>query len=252
MDYQNALRSIQQTHPLIHCVSNIVSANDCANLLLAIGASPMMAQEAAEMEYIEAAAKAVVLNTGTPNDEKFRICTAAGCFANQNGIPVILDPVGIGASPYRLRRIEELLSTVHPSVIRANYGEACALLKRPAAEQGVDSAGSTGEQRKELALELAKRFSCTVLLSGTEDVISDGSQCVSVSGGSHWMLRITGAGCMLSVLCGAFAAAADTPFEGAVSAARFWKDTALKAETLSGGKGLGSYHMALFDAATQL
>ena len=124
---QNALKQIQGVHPLLHCISNIVTANDCANLALAIGASPIMAQEPQEMPQIATLAKAVILNTGTPDEAKFQAAAIAGKTANQLHIPVILDPVGIGASTWRLNHIHDLLSQVHPDILRVNLGEARAL-----------------------------------------------------------------------------------------------------------------------------
>lgn len=246
-----ALRdAIRQNKPLIHCISNIVTANDCANLLLAIGASPIMAQAAEEMPDISAAAQAVVLNTGTPSAEKFAACRAAGQTANRCGVPVVLDPVGVGASPWRLTNLQLLLQDVQPAILRANPSEARALLRLRGAEQGVDSTASTLEERRRLAAACARRLGCTVLLTGTEDVVSDGEQVVTLTGGSEKMRRITGAGCMLSALCGAFAAVAPSPFEAACAAARFWKQTAADAEALAAGRGMGSYHTALFDAAS--
>ena len=136
---QNALEQIQGVHPLLHCISNIVTANDCANLALAIGASPIMAQEPQEMPQIAALAKAVILNTGTPDKAKFQAAAIAGKTANQLHIPVILDPVGIGASTWRLNHIHDLLSQVHPDILRVNLGEAKALLGQTGTEHGVDS-----------------------------------------------------------------------------------------------------------------
>ena len=135
---QNALEQIQGVHPLLHCISNIVTANDCANLALAIGASPIMAQEPQEMPQIAALAKAVILNTGTPDEAKFQAAAIAGKTANQLHIPVILDPVGIGASTWRLNHIHDLLSQVHPDILRVNLGEAKALLGQTGTEHGVD------------------------------------------------------------------------------------------------------------------
>lgn len=188
------LTDIGSRKPLIHCISNIVTANDCANLLLAVGASPIMAQAPEEMSFISAKAQAVVLNTGTPSEEKFRACLEAGTTANRLGIPVVLDPVGIGASPWRLGHVEALLRAVHPDLIRVNYGEACALLGNASAEQGVDSLSAGTHQRQRVAERLAEVLRCTVLLSATEDIVTDGEQTVSVTGGSDRMRRITGAG----------------------------------------------------------
>lgn len=241
--------SVIRKNPLVHCISNIVSANDCANLLLAVGASPIMAQAPEEMAEIAAMADALVLNTGTPSREKLEACRIAGITANARNIPVILDPVGVGASAWRLEQITELLRAVHPSIIRANGAEAGALLGDRAGEHGVDSDGDVTEAS--LAQALAKRYQCTVLLSGETDIISDGERVTAVTGGSPRMKQITGAGCMLSALCGAFAGVTD-PFSAAEAAAALWKHGAEYAEKQAGALGLGSFHAALFDAVSWL
>ena len=238
--------SIRQKKPLVHCISNIVSANDCANLLLALGASPIMAQAPEEMCFVTAAASALVLNTGTPSWEKFEACRAAGLAANSKGIPVILDPVGVGASPWRLDQVSALLRTVTPTLIRANSGEAKALLGQQGNELGVDSVSSDAESAARYCKALAEKYQCTVLLSGTQDLISDGQRILTVSGGSSLMKQVTGAGCMLSALCGAFAAVT-APLQAAFAAASLWKATAEAAEKQSGAAGLGSFRTALFD-----
>ena len=114
------LDKVRRQRPLIHCVSNIVTANDCANLALAVGASPMMAQAPEEMEAISAVSDATVLNTGTPDAEKFRACRICAVSARH---PVVLDPVGVGASPWRLRRTQELLHLWTPSILRVNLDD---------------------------------------------------------------------------------------------------------------------------------
>ena len=232
---QNALEQIQGVHPLLHCISNIVTANDCANLALAIGASPIMAQEPQEMPQIAALAKAVILNTGTPDEAKFQAAAIAGKTANQLHIPVILDPVGIGASNWRLNHIHDLLSQVHPDILRVNLGEAKALLGQTGTEHGVDSLESfRSTETDSCARELANA------------------------------LHTVGAGCMLSVLCGAFASIETTFLEAtpesatsqpdyyssACLAAHFWK---LCAETAAQTASTpGSFHVGLFDAAYKL
>ena len=128
MSVSAPLAAIRAQHPLLHCISNIVSANDCANLALAIGASPIMAQAPQEMADIAALAGAVVLNTGTPDEAKFTAARTAGATANRRSIPVVLDPVGVGASPWRLANIQSLLQQVQPAIVRVNAGEAAALL----------------------------------------------------------------------------------------------------------------------------
>ena len=161
------LDKVRRQRPLIHCVSNIVTANDCANLALAVGASPMMAQAPEEMEAISAVSDATVLNTGTPDAEKFRACRICAVSARH---PVVLDPVGVGASPWRLGQVRALLDLFTPSILRVNLGEARALLGSDGQEQGVDSPlPASREARRDTAMDLARRRGTAVLLSGPED-----------------------------------------------------------------------------------
>ena len=216
------LEAVRHRRPLIHCISNLVSANDCANLALAVGASPIMAQAPEEMEAVAAVSAAAVLNTGTPEEEKFRVCLLRGQAAQKLGQPVVLDPVGVGASPWRLERVEALLESFTPALLRANLGEAQALLGEESQEKGVDSpAGGTFSQRAEAARLLARRRGTAVLLSGPEDAVTDGESLWKISGGSPRMTQVTGTGCMLSVLCGVFAAVEPDILRAAVTADPF-------------------------------
>lgn len=247
------LRLLRQKRPLIHCVSNIVSANDCANLLLAIGASPMMAQGPAEMEAITAISDASILNTGTPDEEKYLVCRLCGEAASAMAQPVVLDPVGVGASSWRLQNVQALLHAFTPSILRVNLGEAQALLQRKSDEQGVDSPGpATLETRRSAAVALARRLNTTVLLSGPEDIITNGSTVLRCGGGSPLTASVTGTGCMLSVLCGAFAAVTPSHLEAAALASAFWKTCSHLADTTAGERGPGSFRAALLDWAYHL
>ena len=186
------LDKVRRQRPLIHCVSNIVTANDCANLALAVGASPMMAQAPEEMEVISAVSDATVLNTGTPDAEKFRACRICAVSARH---PVVLDPVGVGASPWRLGQVRALLDLFTPSILRVNLGEARALLGSDGQEQGVDSPlPASREARRDTAMDLARRRGTAVLLSGPEDLITDGARVWCVTGGSGRMSLVTGTG----------------------------------------------------------
>ena len=247
------LDTLRAQHPLVHCIDNQVTANDCANLALAVGASPMMASAPEEIADITAASRATVINTGTPDNEKFRACLGWGQAAMNAGQPIVLDPVGIGASRWRLQSVMALLHMFTPTILRCNMGEALALLQKLGVEQGVDStADFTLEERTAAAAALARHRRTTVLLSGPEDVISDGKTSWRVSGGSSQSARITGTGCMLSVLCGAFAAVEPNPVDAALLASSFWKLCSQRAEAAAQSRGAGTYHAALFDAASTL
>ena len=238
---------VRETSPLVHCISNLVSANDCANIVLAAGASPIMADDPEEVEEITALSRALCLSLGTPNPRKAEAMVKAGRTAARLGLPVVFDPVGVGASPWRLANIQSLLQQVQPAIVRVNAGEAAALLGLGGSEHGVDSL-TAPKAPAGLAAALAQKLGCVVLLSGTEDLIADGQQLCTVRGGSDRMRTVTGAGCMLSVLCGAFAAVQPgDAFTAAVQAARFWKACAEQAEDHAAGAG--SFRVALFDAA---
>lgn len=247
MTCEEARAAIRSRQPLLHCISNIVTANDCANLALAVGASPIMAQAPQEMAEIAALAAAVVLNTGTPDEIKFTAARLAGETANRRGVPVVLDPVGVGASHWRLEQIRGLLQCVHPDIVRVNYGEAAALLGLSAVEHGVDSL-TVPTDAAACANALAERLGAVVLLSGEEDLVTDGRTLHTVRGGSPLMRRVTGAGCMLSVLCGAFAAVEPDALTAARHAAVFWKCCATAAAAQA--RGSASFRTALLEEAS--
>ncbi|MDD3346126.1 hydroxyethylthiazole kinase [Oscillibacter sp.] len=252
MDFTR-LDALRQRRPLLHCVSNLVSANDCANLALAVGASPIMAQGEGEMAAVTAASSATVLNTGTPDEEKYRVCLLCSQAAAALAQPVVLDPVGVGANLWRLQHVQALLQCFTPSILRVNLGEAQALVQTTGCGQGVDSpAPATAQERQSAAVTLARQYQTTVLLSGPEDVVTDGETVWQVDGGSNLMAYVTGTGCMLSVLCGAFAAVTPKTLEAAVLAAAFWKVCSRRAEIAADSRGPGSFRAALFDAAYAL
>lgn len=245
------LDDLRRARPLIHCISNLVSANDCANVLLAVGASPMMAQAEEEMAEIAALSGATVFNTGTPSREKFAACRLSAAAGGDR--PTVLDPVGVGASAWRLRETEALLEGFTPTILRVNWGEAQALLHRGGG-QGVDSTDQVPMSRRaDCAAALARERKTAVLLSGEEDMISDGVRVFRAAGGSRWMSRVTGTGCMLSALCGAFAAVEPDGYLAAALASVFWKACAMEAEqALASGQGAGSFRVALLDAASRM
>ena len=252
-DYSKALTRIRAQKPLVHCIANIVTANDCANLLLAIGASPMMAQAEAEMADIAAISSAAVLNLGTPDEDRFKLAALRCALANRHGHPAVLDPVGVGASRWRLASVQRAFKRFTPAIVRVNLSEAQALLGETTRERGVDSAASGADAtRADCAKALARQMGCTVLLSGEADFISDGARSERIEGGSAMSAMVTGSGCMLSALCGAFAAVEADAFAAACMASGFWKECAALAEQSAQGRGPGSFRVALIDAAYTL
>jgi len=247
---------IRRTAPKIHCLTNPVSMQDMANLLLAAGGSAIMAQDPAEVQEITSFCQATLLNTGVPDREKFLACTAAGMQANKLGHPVILDPVGVGASRFRRNHMELLLNKVRPSVIRCNQEEAYTLLHmQTGISGGVESGVSVWQKEQErIAEKLAGMYQCTALISGEMDVISDGERLCVLSGGDRRMARLTGSGCMLSALCSLFCGAGLSSYEAACTAGSIWKESSRIAgeRTEKTQGGMGSFHRHLFDALDQL
>ena len=244
------LADVRRQRPLVHCVANLVAANDCANVALAAGASPVMAEAPPEMPEITAASAATILNTGTPSGKKFRVCRICGVEANRLNRPVVLDPVGVGASAWRLSHVRQLLEAFTPTILRVNLGEAQALACLETQAQGVDAPASDSSRRLDAAVCLSRRYGTAVLLSGPEDFVAGPGGIWRISGGSVWTPQVTGTGCMLSTLCGVFAAAEPDAEAAAVLAAAFWKACARRAESVS--RGPGSFRAALMDAAAAL
>ena len=257
----------QNLHPKIHCLTNPVSMRDTANVLLAAGGSGIMAQDPAEVEEVTSFCQAVLLNTGVPDERKFEACKLAGIRANALERPVVLDPVGVGASDFRRSRVRSLLEQIEVSIIRCNQEEACVLLQCLTGDEelsqkvlqknrgGVESAVCLEETELEgLACCLGKASRCTVLISGREDVISDGNRIEIIPGGDRRMRRITGSGCMLSALCALFCGYGREAYEAAREASVLWKESARRAGIKAdcGGKGIGSFHNYLLDAVEEL
>ena len=248
---------MRQRTPKVHCLTNPVTMQDVANVLLAAGGSAVMAQDAAEVEEITALCDATLLNTGVPSPEKFRACTLAGVRANGLGHPVVLDPVGAGASAFRRSQLGALLEQVRPTIIRCNQEEAAALLGLRQesglylASGGVESGLAASEEAAcALAAQLAQAAGCTVLMTGETDVVTDGTTLDTLHGGDACIRRITGGGCMLSALCALFCGGGVAAFDAARLAGQFWRDCAAQAGKRVGQGQIGTFHMALFDAVS--
>ena len=197
----------RRIRPLVHCIANIVTANDCANLLLASGASPIMAEDPDEVEEIVSICSGLVLNVGTPNPRKIEALLRAGRAANRLGLPVILDPVGVGSSALRRDAVQRLLESVHFAIIRGNESEICTMACGMEARRGVDADDrSHFDETLSLARQLARNSGAIVVASGKADIVTDGETACRVLNGHPMMRFVTGTGCQLSALAGAFAA----------------------------------------------
>ena len=201
------VRSAADTRPLIHCITNFVTVNDVANIILAAGGSPTMSRHPAEVAEITSGCSALVLNMGTIHDVEAMLL--AGRRANELGHPVILDPVGAGASGFRRDTLKRLLSEVRFTAVRGNATEIRYLCDGSGLEKGgVDAAVSdritveNAGRWASMAGRLAERLGAVISISGAIDIAADGTRAYMFPGGSPLMSRITGSGCMLTALMG--------------------------------------------------
>ncbi|WJY26958.1 MULTISPECIES: hydroxyethylthiazole kinase [Sporosarcina] len=231
------IAAVRDSSPLVHCMTNIVVANFQANGLLALGASPIMADSAEEASDIAALASCTLLNIGTLDPQKIEAMLIAGKSARAAGNPLILDPVGAGATPYRKRTAERLLQELDITMIRGNAGEIAALANIEWKSKGVD-AGSGDTDITEAARRAAKAHNCLVAVTGDDDIITDGVRTIRISGGHPMMTATTGTGCLLSAICGAFLAVGRSePLLTAAYSLAFYKKCGEAAAEASGGPG---------------
>lgn len=239
--------------PLIHNITNYVTVNDVANAVLALGASPIMADDIAEAADITAMSAALVVNIGTLNSRTLASMLDAGRRANAQGVPVVLDPVGAGASRLRNEATEQLLREVKLTVLRGNLSEIAFVAGLQAAAKGVDvSEADAGKDPEMVALTAARRLDCTVAITGAVDVITDGGRVARIHNGHRLLSRVTGTGCMTTALVGACAGVAEDAFLAAVAGVASMGIAGEIAFELAGSRGTGSFHMAILDALSRM
>jgi hydroxyethylthiazole kinase len=216
-DVWNDVQRIRKEAPLVHNITNYVVMNTTANALLAIGASPVMAHAAEEVEDMVRLAKALVINIGTLSAPWIAAMLKAASAARQRGIPIVLDPVGAGATRYRTETACQILKETPPAIVRGNASEIRALFYTESETKGVDSRHAA-DAAAEAAQGLSKKYACVVSVSGAVDLIFCGDSLVRVANGHPMMPRVTGLGCTASALTGAFAAVNPSPYEAAAHA----------------------------------
>lgn len=199
------LEQVRAKRPLVHHITNYVTVNDCANATLCIGASPVMAHSRKEVAEMVAMAGALVLNIGTLDTRQVDSMLAAGKAANRLDVPIILDPVGVGATRYRTRTARMLLRELRIAVLKGNGGEIGVLAGAGGKVRGVDSAGLEGAPESIVA-QLAADLGITVAMTGAVDAVSDGKATLMVENGHPLMGRFSGSGCMASSIVAAFVA----------------------------------------------
>jgi hydroxyethylthiazole kinase len=243
------LATIRERRPLVHQITNFVVMNETANATLALGALPVMAHAVQEVEEMASAASALVLNIGTLSDEWVEAMLLAGHAANRAGVPVVLDPVGAGATAYRTETARNLVEDLDIAVVRGNSAEIATLAGHKAEIRGVEAVGSA--PGPELAREAARALGCVAAVTGPIDHVSDGERVLAIANGHELLATVTGTGCMSTAITGCFLAVRpDDPLEAAAEALVAFgvagEDAAKKA------KGPGSFHVELYDALYDL
>jgi len=249
MSASTDLALIRERRPLVHQITNFVVMNETANATLALGALPVMAHAPQEVEEMASAASALVLNIGTLSDDWVEAMLAAGRAATRAGVPIVLDPVGAGATRYRTEVSQRLLGELDVAVVRGNSAEVATLAGRAAQIRGVEAVGDGGGP--ELAREAARALGIVVAVTGPVDHVSDGVTVNAVANGHELLGAVTGTGCMSTAITGCFLGVrGDDPLAAATEALVAFgvagEDAAREA------KGPGSFHVALYDALAAL
>jgi hydroxyethylthiazole kinase len=239
------LTAARKSAPLIHNITNFVVMNYTANALLALGVSPVMAHAPNEVADMVSLSGALVLNIGTLEDEWVESMIIAGRRAGEIGTPVVLDPVGSGATPLRTRAARKILESCRIHVIRGNASEILSLRDESSLTKGVDAAHSVADAEKPAA-RLAAELQTTLAVTGAVDLVTDGQRTLRVKNGHPLMGRVTGTGCTATALVGAFLAVDPDPFSAAATALAFF---GLAGEIAAGkASAPGSFMIQLLDA----
>ncbi len=243
------LKAVRKENPLIHNITNYVVMNYTANALLAFGASPIMAHASEEVEEIVSMARALVLNIGTLTKEWINSMILAGEKASQLGIPIILDPVGSGATTFRTDSVKRIINKCKIDVIRGNASEILSLCHQGFNPKGVDTIHSV-EDAMAPAKGLAKELQTTICITGPVDLVTDGDRVVRVSNGHEMMSLVTGTGCTATAIIGAFLAMGKDPVNSAAGGLAFWGLSGEMAAKKTSAPG--SFMISMLDALYEI
>lgn len=210
------LSRIRERRPLMHHLANFVTMRDVAMITRVLGALPVMAMAPEEVEEVAARADGLVVSLGTPTRQRLEAIFLAVRVARDRGLPIVFDPVGVGASQFRTKSAMQIVQTAGRLIVRANPAEAAALVGKPAALKGVEAVGPEGDAVG-VAIALARRSGISAV-TGARDIVTDGTRTIAVDNGHPWLRAVVGAGCMATAVVGAFCAVAD-PGEWVLAAA---------------------------------
>lgn len=250
-EFSSLVEEVRTLKPLVHHLTNYVTVNDCANITLAIGASPIMADAIEEAAEIAGIASSLVLNIGTLNARTVESMLAAGKSANKEGVPVIFDPVGAGASTFRNDVTDRIIKEIKISAIRGNISEIKYVSGLASNTKGVDASTDDEEDAVKIASDLAEKLDCVIAITGEVDTVSDGERTLLLRYGNEQMANITGTGCMCTSMVGAFCGTfPEKIFEATAAAILCMGIAGELAFEKSGADGNGSFHEALIDVVS--
>lgn len=252
------INEVRKQVPLVHCITNYVTVNDCANAVLAIGASPIMADDIMEAADITSISNALVINIGTLNIRTVESMIASGKKGNELGIPVVFDPVGAGASSFRNDTVKRILKEVKVDILRGNLSEMAFVAGLPVSTKGVDSSeADASNDAVKVAKDVAKMYNCVAAVTGAVDVVTDGTRIVRLSNGVKLLSKVTGTGCMTSALMGAFAGTAAKTgkydcFHAACAGIASMSVAGELAHEQCTQMGTGSFHISIIDFLSKM
>lgn len=249
-DEINRIRnSVYQKNPLIHCITNPISINQCANAVLSAGARPIMAEHPLEVAEITETSSALMLNIANITDVRMESIKIASDTAKKHQIPSVLDIVGISCSHLRRKYVHKLLDSCVPTVIKGNYSEICALSDDEYRSSGVDShISATFKKTLHSVLSVSQKYHTVVLASGKTDIVADGRKVMYIHNGTPRLAEITGTGCMQGALTAVYLSSADG-FRAAVTACTVM---GICGELASHKEGTGSFFISLLDSLSLL
>lgn len=256
-EFRQARAAVWAQAPLIHCITNPISINDCANAVLALGAKPVMAEHPAEAAGITAVANALAVNLGNITDARAESIFISGKAALENRIASVIDLVGVACSSFRLELAKKYIALCRPAVIKGNISEIKSAAGQKNFAAGIDVGGrdavtkeNTGlrQSSMELVKDYAKQTGAVVVASGEVDLISDGRNSFFAENGTADMARVTGTGCMLNVIIGTYLAVTNPLTAALLSVATL----GVCGERADAGHGMGTYRVGLMDALSTL
>jgi len=233
---------VRESNPLVHNITNVVVTNFTANGLLALGASPVMAYAKEEVAEMASIAGALVLNMGTLRPDEVEAMLLAGKSANVNNVPVLFDPVGAGATSYRIEVARHIPAEIELAIIRGNAAEIANVINERWEIKGVDAGAGNGNVVS-IAKQAADELNTVAVITGKEDVVTDGERTILIQNGHPILTKVTGTGCLLTSVIGAFVAVEKDYVKAAVAALTFYGVAAELAAAKTVEKGPGSFQI---------